>query len=158
MSIETELALLKYRRTKIVATLGPASSEEELIERVTLVLEGLQSTFTRTSKGKVALLDLLAAYESPRIAEAAIPSLEDPNDDVSVAALRCLSKPSYESQAREAFLSLFVAAEDRPRVQTRVLESLSEQGWPVSGFRRRIEDKLPEGFLLTREGLVTHRR
>jgi hypothetical protein len=31
MTIETELALLEYRRTKFVATLGPAPSEEAVI-------------------------------------------------------------------------------------------------------------------------------
>jgi pyruvate kinase len=34
MTIETEPTLLKYRRTKIVATLGPASSEERVIEQL----------------------------------------------------------------------------------------------------------------------------
>jgi pyruvate kinase len=34
MPIETEVQLLKYRRTKIVATLGPSSSDEETIGRL----------------------------------------------------------------------------------------------------------------------------
>jgi pyruvate kinase len=34
MSIKTEIALLKYRRTKIVATLGPSSSDAATIERL----------------------------------------------------------------------------------------------------------------------------
>ena len=31
MSIVTELDLLKYRRTKIVATIGPASNSEDVV-------------------------------------------------------------------------------------------------------------------------------
>ena len=34
MPITTEIALLKYRRTKIVATLGPSSSDADTIERL----------------------------------------------------------------------------------------------------------------------------
>ena len=34
MAIETEVQLLKSRRTKIIATLGPASSDTETIERL----------------------------------------------------------------------------------------------------------------------------
>jgi pyruvate kinase len=34
MPIQTEIALLKYRRTKLVATLGPSSSDEPVIERL----------------------------------------------------------------------------------------------------------------------------
>ncbi len=34
MPIETEITLLKYRRTKLVATLGPSSVDEEMIERL----------------------------------------------------------------------------------------------------------------------------
>ena len=34
MPITTEIALLKYRRTKIVATLGPNSSDADTIERL----------------------------------------------------------------------------------------------------------------------------
>ncbi|MBW1909752.1 MAG: hypothetical protein JRJ11_09470, partial [Deltaproteobacteria bacterium] len=34
MRIDTDIKLLKYRRTKIVATLGPSSSDSGIIERL----------------------------------------------------------------------------------------------------------------------------
>ena len=35
-----------------------------------------------------------------------------------------------------------------------VLERFAEEGWSVKGFRPRIEDTLPEGYKLTRDGKV----
>ena len=36
------------------------------------------------------------------------------------------ASPGYEATVREALLELFVQAEDRPRVRTRVLDALAE--------------------------------
>jgi HEAT repeat protein len=151
--------ILEYLQTGEEATypaqaLEQLLAEDELIARVTQLLERLEGTHTRTPKGKVALIDILAAHDDARIPPAVRPFVQDPNDDVAFAAVDCLAKPGYEADVRDGFLELLLSTGDRPRIRTHVLEALARLGWPVSGYRRRIETVLPEGFAVTSKGHI----
>ncbi|MBI4445964.1 MAG: hypothetical protein HY645_08630 [Acidobacteria bacterium] len=79
--------------------------------------------------------------------------LQDPDDDVCIAAVDyLLHRPEEES--REAVLRCYLESEDRPRVRNFILELFAEKGWTVRGFRPRIEETLPPGYLLTRDGTI----
>lgn len=79
--------------------------------------------------------------------------LKDEDDDVRLAALEHFFRRP-EEEAREAVLECYLDAEDRPRIRSQVLDRLVNLGWSVRGFRPRIEETLPEGYLLTRDGTV----
>ena len=138
----------------LVEALAQILPADELIERVTEHLVRLEGTYTRTPKGKVALIDILSSHEDPRIPAPVLPFLPDPNDDVTFACIVCLTRPSYEQDVREGFLQLLVESSDRPRIQARLLEALAELKWPVTGYRRKLEGQLPEGFSFTSKGRV----
>jgi HEAT repeat protein len=75
------------------------------------------------------------------------------NDDVRLAALDYLfNRP--EEEVREPILECYLNSEDRPRIRGHILNRLVEAEWSVRGFRPRIEESLPEGYVLTRDGTV----
>lgn len=79
--------------------------------------------------------------------------LDNPDDDVRLAALDFLSvRP--EEHSRDAVLDCFVESEDRPRVRRYILDLLVDQQWSVTGYRRVVEENLPEGYSLTRDSRV----
>lgn len=79
--------------------------------------------------------------------------LEDDDDDVRLSAVGYLMDRS-EDAGRDAVINCYLNAEDRPRIRNRILEYLVEKGWSVKGHRAAIEETLPPGFSLTREGRI----
>jgi HEAT repeat protein len=79
--------------------------------------------------------------------------LDDDDDDVLLAAVEYLTHCS-EEEHRDAVIKCYLDAEDRPRVRNQILELLTRIGWTVRGFRPAVEETLPEGFVLTREGKI----
>jgi hypothetical protein len=52
-------------------------------------------------------------------------------------------------------LELFTSdQEESLRIRICIAEALAELGWPVQGFRPGVEEKLPEGFAVGRDGRV----
>jgi hypothetical protein len=79
--------------------------------------------------------------------------LEDEDDDVRLGAIEyLLDRP--EEDARKWILETYLNSEDRPRIQTQILDRLVEKGWSVRGYRPAVEASLPDTFKLTREGKV----
>jgi hypothetical protein len=79
--------------------------------------------------------------------------LEHEDDDVCLAALDYLFKRD-EEEARAPVLQTYVEAADRPRLRAYILDRMADLGWSVRGFRPTIEETLPEGYSLTRDGVV----
>jgi HEAT repeat protein len=79
--------------------------------------------------------------------------LANEDDDTCLAAVDYLFKRN-EEEAREKILQTYLDAEERPRIRAHILERLAESGWSVRGFRPRIEETLPDGYVLTRDGTV----
>lgn len=101
------------------------------------------------------IIKALESMEDPSIVEGVIPCLESPDDTVRIAAIECLEKKADES-AREPLLEALVNPdEDSARVRTRIAEALLKLGWDVKGFRKKVEENLPEGFRVTSKGRVT---
>ena len=79
--------------------------------------------------------------------------LDDDDDDVLLSAVGYLLERS-EEEHRESIIQCYLEAVDRPRVRNQIIEQLAEKGWRVRGFRPAVEESLPEGFTLTRDGKV----
>lgn len=123
---------------------------------VALCIEALRKVgpdYTRDPEKKQVLISTLAKKEGEDISAAIIPFLEDPSDDVRIEAAYALAKHRQES-AREPLLQAFVASSDRNRVIAAITAALVETGFGVQGYREKVEQGLPAGFSISREGKV----
>jgi HEAT repeat protein len=105
------------------------------------------------SSDPTAQLIRLLGVRSSQLVETATLFLGGEADDVRLAALDYLFDES-DDRSRELALECYLDSEDRPRVRNHILERFAEEGWSVKGFRPKVEDTLPEGYTLTRDGKV----
>ena len=128
-------------------------SAEELAQRMEEILRYQWENPPASSDPKAQLIQLLGETRTSHLVETVKLFLEDEADDVRLAALDYLFEGSDES-TREAILNCYLDSEDRPRVRNGILERLVETEWSVRGYRPKVEDTLPDGYTLTRDGKV----
>lgn len=128
----------------------------EVLQIVTEELQRLGANYTRDPEKKEVLIRFLEGKQDDRIGPVLVPFLNDMSDDVKMAALKTLASVKYEP-ARETLLTLLVTEETARRVQTACIATLVETGFPVTGFREKVEAKLPEGHFIDKSGVVKKR-
>jgi hypothetical protein len=139
-----------------VRMLSQLIPETDLVSLLIDVLEKLGPEYTRDPEKKTVLLSTLGEHKDERIPPALIPFLEDPSDDVRIAAAVALGKQNDE-RAREPLLKAFVESSDRARVIAAITTTLADTGFGVQGFREKVEKGLPDGFFVDRSGVVKRR-
>ncbi len=135
---------------RILAEVLPA---EQFVETCVAELRHLGAGHTRDPEKKIVLLQFLTERGDPQAGSAARPLLQDPSDDVKIAAVRAIARVKY-GDALEDILLLLTASETAMRVQSACVQALVEGGFPVSGFREKVEARLPPGYVVDRAGLV----
>jgi len=126
---------------------------KEFEEKIDEILQYQWENPPASSDPKAQLIQLLDVPESAKLVATMKMFLEDEADDVRLAVLDHLFHYS-EEESREDILRCYLNSEDRPRVQRQIMTKFVEKQWSVKGFRPQIEENLPEGHMLTREGKV----
>ncbi|WP_373046266.1 HEAT repeat domain-containing protein [Vulgatibacter sp.] len=126
--------------------------EDRVIGTLTSVLDQLSREYVREPDKKVLLINHLADYKDPRIDPAVSAFLDDPSDEVRVAALQTLVKQG-DTGAREAIVACLTNAE-APRVRTAAAGALADLGLPLDGAREQVAARLPAGYSLDDAGVV----
>ena len=141
----------------------------ELVGReqwATIVLETLEGHDSENTDPEKLSQILLALHENPdpRVAPAVTRLLADLDDTIRFAAIETLaSLPNLAEKqgerqgedARAALLSALTKPEEESqRVIHRILEVFRDKGWEVKGFRKSVEERLPEGWYLDRSGRI----
>ncbi len=129
---------------------------EEFYKAVKSVLEKLASGYTRWPEAKTVLIEYLTDEAFPEVRDTILRFVEDENDDVCIAAADYLAMNADEL-IREHLIQTLLNSEHRPRVRGRILDQFCEREWPVKGFKKRVEEIIPEPFYLTSKGTVKRR-
>jgi hypothetical protein len=125
---------------------------DELVATLVEVLDRLAREYSREPDKKLLLVNHLAGHVDPRVPPAVRPFLEDPSDDVRIAAMACLVKQG-DTESRVPLIHRFLE-DEAPRVRTAAAHALAELGVGVQGFREKVEAALPEGWHVDKAGVV----
>lgn len=99
------------------------------------------------------LVRLMEGLHTPSLQRIIENYLAHEDDDVRLAALDYFFKRP-EDESREPVLKCYLDSEDRPRIRAQILDRFIDLAWSVRGFRPKVEETLPEGYFLTRDGTV----
>ncbi len=128
-------------------------------EAVAVIIRALQrmgTNYTREPERKVALVTQLAEYDDERVVPALIPFLRDHRDEVRLEALAVLTRLGHDA-AREPMLEMMLEDDTPARIRAQLAGSLQKLGWTVKGFRKKVEEVLPEGLSVDRSGRIKGR-
>jgi hypothetical protein len=131
-------------------------SEPELVGVCVDTLRAVGNEYTRDPEKKTVLVHYLTGKHDERIAPVLLAFLEDPSDDVKIAAITALGPLRYEA-AREPLLRLVTSGDTARRVQTAAIAALHQSEFGVQGFREKVEAVLPDPYFVDREGLIKRR-
>ncbi len=155
VAVEPILAYIKVEPdvTFPVKALKQILPPEEFHQKLTEVLTGLSTGYTRWPEAKAVLIESLPDDAFSQVVDTVIRFLEDEDDDVCIAAIDYLARNGDET-IREKLLQVFLEAEARPRVRGRILDHFYEREWPVKGYRKKMEEAITLPFYLTSKGTV----
>jgi hypothetical protein len=138
--------------------LDKVANKEQELEVLREVLERHEPGYERDPTKKIQLLNHLAGFRDPRVPPLLVPYLGDMDEGVRYAAAEALIRQGVEEVAREALLEVFVSdKEESLRIRIQIAEGFVQHGWVVKGHRDAAEQRLPENFMLDREGHVKKR-
>ena len=129
-------------------------------EVVKFLVEGahkLAGEYTRVPEKKVLLLHALQAHKSAEIVAAALPFLEDMDDEVQIAAADAIAAQEGEA-GREPLIQSFLRAHEgsNARVRESLAGILADSTWDVKGYTPKVEAALPPAYKLDSKGKVIH--
>lgn len=130
--------------------------ESEVVAFVSEYLTQLGAQYTRDPEKKTVLIHYLSDKQDERVAPALLAQLEDPADDVKIAALSALGPRAYEP-AREPILKVLTAEETGRRVQTSAIAALQQSNFGVQGYREKVEALLSDPYFVDKSGVVKKR-
>jgi hypothetical protein len=136
--------------------LGTVAEPAEAVAVIIRALTRMGTSYTREPERKVLLVSQLAEYNDPRVVPALIPFLRDHRDEVQLETLAALTRKADET-AREAMLEILVDEDTPVRLRASVAEALQRLGWDVRGYRKKVEEVLPEGMSVDRSGRIKGR-
>jgi hypothetical protein len=129
---------------------------EDAASVIIRALEKMGTQYVREPERKVLLISQLAEYEDDRVVETLIPFLRDHRDEVQLEAITALTRIEDDA-TREPMLELMIDEESSIRMRAAVASALSKLEWTVKGYRKKVEQVLPEGLFLDRAGRIRGR-
>jgi len=139
-----------------VQALSQILPHDELVAKLVEILEKeVAGSEFAPPEHRSSLIRAVRGHVTPEIAAVLRRFLSDDDDDIRLAAIEAIAEAG--DTTREPLLEAFIESLDRPRIRIKIAEVFADREWPVKGFRPKIEETLPDGFLLTAKGVIRRR-
>ncbi len=128
---------------------------------VALLVEALRKAateYSRVPEKKVLLLHALAQHRSSDAVPAALPFLDDMDDEVQIAAAQAMALQNDE-RAREPLIQQFLRAHEgsNARVREALAGLLADTQFDVKGYTPKMEAALPASYKLDSKARVVRK-
>ncbi len=132
--------------------------EREVVAFLVEALRKAAGEYSRVPEKKVLLLHALAQHVSPDAVPAALPFLDDMDDEVQIAAAQAMAVQKDE-RAREPLIQQFLRAHEgsNARVREALAGLLADTQFDVKGFTPKVEAALPGGYKLDAKARVVRK-
>jgi hypothetical protein len=141
-----------------VKVLRELTTDTEIVSLLLAELDVAEHSFQREDAEKRAdILSALKDFADDRIAQAVSPLFDGEFDDVTRIAAINLTRTQQGEMNREKLIQLYLNEATPIRIKSEILDCFLATGWTVKGFRKSMEEALPAGFDLTREGRIVAR-
>jgi HEAT repeat protein len=132
--------------------------EHEVVQLLLEVLGKAATEYSRVPEKKVLLLHALAHHKAPGATAAALPFLEDMDDEVQIAAAHAIAAQGDDA-GREPLIQLLLRAHAVPNARVREALSglLADSTWDVKGYTPSVEAALPASYKLDKAGKVVRK-
>jgi hypothetical protein len=133
-------------------------TEQDVVQLLLEVLGKAAVEYSRVPEKKVLLLHALATHKAAGATAAALPFLEDMDDEVQIAAAQAIAAQGDE-QGREPLIQLLLRAHtaSNARVRESVSGLLADSPWDVKGYTPSVEAALPASYKLDKAGKVVRK-
>jgi hypothetical protein len=147
--------------------------EPEVMAVLVEALRKAANEYSRVPEKKVLLLHAISHHRSAQVVPAALPFLEDMDDEVQIAAAQAIasqaapppgttprsqpeSPPPGSDAGREPVIQAFLRAHDHSnaRVREALAGMLADAPWDVKGYTPKVEAALPPAYKIDSRGKV----
>jgi HEAT repeat protein len=131
--------------------------EHEVVKFLVEAARKIASEYSRVPEKKVLLLHALAAHKGPEVGPAALPFLDDMDDEVQIAAAQVIATQADDA-GREPLIQQLLKAHEasNARVREALAGLLADSTWDVKGYTPKVEAALPPAYKLDSKGRVVH--
>ena len=136
--------------------LAAVTEPQDAVGVIVRALLQMGTEYIREPERKVLLVSQLSEYDDERVVKTLIPFLRDHRDEVQLEALSAMERRADEA-AREPMLDLLVEEDTPLRLRACIADKLKTLGWTVKGYRKKVEEALPDGLHVDRSGRIKGR-
>jgi HEAT repeat protein len=142
--------------TWLVRIAGRVLAREGLHDLLLEIVRGFDTEYERNPERKIQVVMALADFPGEATAAAIAPFLDDVNETVRFQAVATAFEADVEGPVVEGLVRILLEDES-VRVRNAVLEGLADKEWSLKGHRGAVEEKLPKGYAIDRNGTVKRR-
>lgn len=141
-----------------IELLGDLKGKDYKLDFLEKILTTEDSLFNdRLVEKRIEIMKQFAGETRPGILQKAKYFLNDSDDRLVIASIRLIRDYVFEEDdedVRTAIIEKLVDPETSMRLRIELLHVIIKQDWKVSGFKKKLEEMLPNGYFINAQGFL----